>query len=349
MGAMDAENSVLLVDDDESLLELLGAALEQQGFQLTLAATQAQALRLLETIAFDAVVCDVCLDGDADGAVVLEAARRLHPQTVGILITGYQHAWDVDRAVAALKGGALDYLQKPVNPETIGATIRGALREARLHARDGQLQFVELVDILSEMVANSIERVDPYTAGHGERTRKYCRMLAERCGLERTVTERLELAAIAHDYGKIYLDDLGFLTKKGPLTAEEYRAVQEHPSLGATKLGGHSQLKEVCHYVAEHHEKWDGTGYPRRLAGEQISLPGRILGVVEVFDSLATRRSYKDVWELPKTTRYFASQRGRAFDPEVCDLFLDLLSEHGPEWMSAPQEDLRAAGLDCPS
>ncbi|MDP6408734.1 MAG: HD domain-containing phosphohydrolase [Planctomycetota bacterium] len=344
---MDAGTSVLLVDDDEGLLELLGAALERQGFHLTLAATQAQALRLLETIAFDAVVCDVCLDGGADGADVLEAARRLHPQTVVLLITGYRQAWDVNRAVAALKGGALDYLQKPIDPETLGATIRGALREARLHARDGHLEFMELVDILSEMVANSIERVDPYTAGHGERTRKYCRILAERCGLETTVTERLELAAIAHDYGKIYLDDLGFLTKKGPLTADEYRAVQEHPSLGASKLGGHSQLKEVCHYVAEHHERWDGSGYPHRLAGEQISLPGRILGVVEVFDSLATRRSYKDVWKLPKTTEFLGAQRGKAFDPEVCNLFLDLLGEHGQEWMRAPQEDLRAVGLEC--
>ncbi|MDP6538515.1 MAG: HD domain-containing phosphohydrolase [Planctomycetota bacterium] len=344
---MDAEISVLLVDDDECLLELLGAALQRQGFRLTLASTQVQALRLLETLAFDAVVCDVCLDGDSDGAVVLEAARRLRPQTVVLLITGYRQAWDVDRAVAALKGGALDYLRKPVDPETLGATIRGGLREARLRSSGGELQFMELVDILSEMVANSIERVDPYTAGHGERTRKYCRMLAERCGLERTATERLELAAIAHDYGKIYLDDLGFLTKKGPLTADEYRAVQEHPRLGADKLGGHSQLEDVCQFVAEHHEKWDGTGYPRRLAGEEISLPGRILGVVEVFDSLATRRSYKDVWELPKTTEFFAAQRGKAFDPEVCDLFLELLDEHGPEWMRAPQEDLRAAGLEC--
>jgi HD-GYP domain-containing protein (c-di-GMP phosphodiesterase class II) len=207
------------------------------------------------------------------------------------------------------------------------------------------LEFADLVAILSEMVAATIERVDPYTAGHGERTRRYCCLLAEKVGLERARRERLELAAIAHDYGKIYLDDLTFLTKKGPLTAAEYQEVQRHPTLGAQKLGSHAHLTEVCQYVGEHHEKWDGSGYPRRLKGEEISLAGRVLGIVEVFDSLSTKRSYKEVWELSKTIDFFAAQRGRAFDPGVLDAFLGLLAVHGEEWMAAPMKDLKAAGV----
>jgi putative two-component system response regulator len=189
------------------------------------------------------------------------------------------------------------------------------------------------------MVANTIERIDPYTAGHGERTRRYCNLLAERIGIDLHTRERLQLAAIAHDYGKIYLDDLTFLTKKGQLTAAEYQQVQRHPLLGAEKLGGHSRLREVCQWVAEHHERWDGTGYPHRKRGTQISLPGRVLCVVEVFDSLATKRSYKDAWGLQKVLDFFDSQREQAFDPDVLDAFLSLLQQHGERWIAQPQLD----------
>jgi putative two-component system response regulator len=334
--------SVLLVDDDSALVELLGELLELQGFLVTRSVSAEEALRLLRSLCFDAVVTDVVFQGQADGERVLRAARELQPEAVVVLMTGHPV---IESAVAAIKGGATDYLQKPVQPELLGATVRRALRERRLTRVGDALGFGELVDILSEMVANSIERVDPYTAGHGERTRRYCRYMAELVGLSTQTRERLELAAIAHDYGKIYLDDLGFLTKKGPLTAEEYRQVQHHPQLGASKLGRHPQLRDVCHYVAEHHEKWDGTGYPLRRKGEETSLPGRILGIVEVFDSLSTKRSYKDIWELDQTLAFFRAQRGRAFDPELLDGFVGLLEEHGAEWMAAPQRDLEAAGL----
>lgn len=332
--------SVLLVDDDPRTLELIGAVLDHQGFDTSLARTPEAAIQLLKSIRYDAVVTDVVFDGYSEGSLVLAAARDLQPRAVVVLMTGYP---ELESAVSAIKAGALDYLKKPVDPIVLAAYIQSALREREIEKPE--LEFKDLVDILSGMVANTIERVDPYTAGHGERTRKYCRILADDVGLETARRERLELAAIAHDYGKIYLDDLTFLTKKGPLSAAEYKEVQRHPALGAKKLGTHATLEEVCRYVAEHHERFDGTGYPNRSKGDQISLAGRILCVVEVFDSLSTKRSYKDVWELPKTIDFFAAQRGRAFDPDVLDSFLALLDVHGEEWMAAPLADQRAAGL----
>ena len=337
-----APPSVLLVDDDRATLELLGHALGLQGFDVSLAVTPKEAQHLLQSVTVDAVVTDVHFDGFEEGENVLAACRELQPNAVVILMTGYP---EVEGAVSAIKRGALDYLVKPVDPVVLGAMVHRALRERTLERDEGQLEFTEVVNILSEMVANTIERVDPYTAGHGERTRKYCRILAESFDLDATTTERIELAAIAHDYGKIYLEDLSFLTKAGPLTPEEYREVQKHPALGASKLGDNPYLEEVCQYVAEHHEKFDGTGYPNRMKGEEISLPGRILGVVEVFDSLSTKRSYKDVWPLDKTLDFFEAQRGRAFDPAVLDAFISLLEVHGEEWMAAPQTDLLAAGV----
>ncbi|MBK7641624.1 MAG: response regulator [Planctomycetes bacterium] len=336
----EARPCVLLVDDEPRTLELLGAVLEHQGFQTSLAATPQAAIELLRTLRFDAVVTDVVFDGYAEGSLVLAAARDLQPRAIILLMTGYPK---IEGAVSAIKAGALDYIQKPVDGIMLGTFLERALKEREIERPN--LVFKDLIEILSAMVANTIERVDPYTAGHGSRTRKYCRFLAEKLGLERERTEHLELAAIAHDYGKIYLDDLGFLTKKGPLTEAEFQAVQRHPQLGAKKLGHHSQLAEVRRFVAEHHEKWDGTGYPNRLAGDAIALESRILCVVEVFDSLATKRSYKDIWPLAKVQAYFTEQRGKAFDPLVLDPFLAMLERDGERWMRAPAEDLRAAGL----
>jgi putative two-component system response regulator len=328
---------VLLVDDEVRTLELLGEVLVRQGFEVELAIEPRAAMDLLKVGEFDAVVTDVVFHGVADGTQVLAAARELQPGAVVVLMTGYAV---IEGAVAAIKGGAFDYLQKPVDPIVLGATIQRAVRERAMDGED--LGFDELVDILSGMVAHTIERIDPYTAGHGERSRRYARLLGEHLGIERSAREKLELAAIAHDYGKIYLDDLGFLTKKGPLTDDEYREVKKHPALGARKLGSHERLKEVKEWVAEHHEKWDGTGYPAGKKGEEISVPGRILGVVEVFDSLATKRSYKEAWELERVLEFFREQREKAFDPLVLDPFVALLEEHGTAWLRQPKLDREA-------
>lgn len=345
--AMDISHpSVLLVDDESSTLELMGTLLERQGFQVTLARTTRDAIQQLSDRPFDAVVSDVVFEGSDEGGEVLAAARSLRPQAVSILMTGYPR---IEGAVEAIRDGAIDYLQKPVDPVVLSATIQRAVRERRMARRPEELTFNDMVDILSGLVSQTIERVDPYTAGHGERTRKYCRTIASDLGLDRETTQRLELAAIAHDYGKIYLEDLSFLTKKGPLTPGEYKMVQRHPEVGAERLGSHPQLKDVCRYVAEHHEKWDGTGYPLRLKGGQISPAGRILCVVEVFDSLTTKRSYKAPWSLDKTLDFFEVQSGRAFEPEVLDIFLRLLEQNGPEWLSAPQRDLEKAGVIEPT
>ena len=334
--------SVLLVDDEVGTLELMGTLLERQGFRVTLARETREAIRLLADRPFDAVVSDVVFEGSEEGGEVLAACRSLRPEAVSILMTGYPR---IEGAVDAIREGAIDYLQKPVDPVVLSATIQRAVRERRMARRPEEVTFNDMVDILSDLVSQTTERVDPYTAGHGERTRRYCRYIAHDLGLDPQTTERLELAAIAHDYGKIYLDDLSFLTKKGPLTPAEYKMVQSHPEVGAQRLGTHPQLAEVCRYVAEHHEKWDGTGYPLRLKGGQISAAGRILCVVEVFDSLTTKRSYKAPWGLDKTLDFFEAQSGRSFEPEVLDAFLRLLERHGEEWLVAPQKDLEKAGV----
>lgn len=335
---------VLLVDDEPAILEVLGTVLEAQGLSLRLAATVEDAVRAIETEPFDAVVTDVVFDGRPRGEEVLAAANHHLPNAVCILITGFPR---VDAAVQAIKLGASDYLTKPVEPTAVFETIRRAVNERKLGGE--HVPFNDLVEILSGLVAKSIETVDVYTAGHGNRTRRYCKLVAEDFGLDRTTVEQLELAAIAHDYGKIFLDDLGFLTKKGPLTPNERREMQKHPLVGAKQLGSNPCMREVVQFIAEHHERWDGLGYPHRLKASEISRPGRILCVIEVFDSLTTIRSYKKAWSIQKTLDFFESQAGRAFDPEILDTFLPLLEVNGRSWVETTKSDLAAAGVLIPS
>jgi len=340
----DRPLEVLLVDDELETIEILGAVLEALGFSVTLSGTPQDAIRAVTAREFDAVITDVMFEGRSAGEEVLAATRELRPKAVCILMTGFPR---VEAAVQAMKVGATDYVTKPVDPKVLSEAIKRAVTERRLDREE--LPYQDLVDILSGLVAKSIERVDPYTAGHGERTRRYCKLVAQDFGLDPKTVERLELAAIAHDYGKIFLDDLDFLTKKGPLTPMERREMQRHPLVGAERLGHHPQLQHVVQFVAEHHERWDGLGYPYRLKAEEISRPGRILCVVEVFDSLTTRRSYKNAWSLDKTMDYFESQSGRAFEPDILDTFLALLAKNGQAWLDAPKADLTAAGLLVPA
>ena len=242
---------VLLVDDEPREIEVMGMVLERQGLEVVLASSPAEAIARLKKEKFDAIVTDVVFHGYSDGTRILEAARKHVPEAIVVLMTGYPV---IEGAVSAIKGGALDYLQKPVAPVILAATIHRALREKRMEKNS--LSFGELVDILSELVAQTIERVDPYTAGHGERTRKYCRIMAEELGMDIATIERLELAAIAHDYGKIYLDDLTFLTKKGPLTAQEYREVQRNGP-------HHAFVQSVKHlFVVEHYQLGESSKSP---------------------------------------------------------------------------------------
>ena len=260
----DRQLDVLIADDEAPTLEVLGAVLEAQGFLVRLARTPEDAFRILRDHEVDAVVTDVMFEGRPAGEEILAATRDLRPDAVCVLMTGYPR---VEAAVQAMKVGATDYVTKPVEPVELATTIRRAVNEKRL-ARE-ELPFHDLVDVLSGLVSKSIERVDPYTAGHGERTRHYCKLVAEDFGLDAKTIERLELAAIAHDYGKIFLDDLGFLTKKGPLTPDERREMQRHPLVGAERPRDPSPARAG---------RPVRRGAPRTLGWARLPLPSEGLG-----------------------------------------------------------------------
>lgn len=324
---------VLILDDDRALLESLEEYLGTRGFEVDAVARTSEALAALERTVYDAVVTDVLLDGRTEGEAVLRCAREKRPDVVVVMMTAFPILED---AVGAMRHGAADYLRKPVSPRALSAFLHREIQMRRIEAESFALD--DLVSILSELVSRTIEHIDPYTRGHGERAAYYCDKIARRFDLSEPERKRLHLAAIAHDYGKIYLRDLGFLTKEGPLTDLERQEIMRHPHLGAEKLGVDARLKPITRAIAEHHERYDGRGYPYGLQGEEISFPGRILCVVEVLDALATRRSYKPPWPIDRIREFFAEQRGNAFDPQVSDRVLEAIQEEGAAFF-APDPD----------
>ncbi len=189
----------------------------------------------------------------------------------------------------------------------------------------------------------AVEFRDEDTGAHIERIGRFSTLLAERAGLDRELCERMSYAAPLHDVGKVAIPD-AILLKPGPLTAEERAIVETHAEEGHRLLrGSSSSILDMAATIAlSHHEKWDGSGYPRGLAGEAIPIEGRIVAVADVFDALTTDRVYRSAYTLEQAVELMREQRGRHFDPVLLDTFLEVLSSSGPDAREQLRSDPQA-------
>jgi putative nucleotidyltransferase with HDIG domain len=183
-----------------------------------------------------------------------------------------------------------------------------------------------------------IEAKDPTTSGHSERVAHYVDRLARRCGVGAEERESLRLAGLLHDVGKIGVPG-AILCKEGPLAPAERELIERHPAVGYEILAGLEGCEDARLWVYQHHERWDGAGYPNRLAGEDVALPGRILILAEVYDALAEARSYKPAWPIEKIVAVFRAEAGKHFDPDLSHLVADGLEAEGRRFF-APGPDL---------
>ncbi|MFN8549711.1 MAG: HD domain-containing protein, partial [Candidatus Eisenbacteria bacterium] len=288
------------------------AALEVNGFRVCTKTRPQEALAILEDTRFDAILLDLVME-EMCGEEVLERVLDQDPDAVVILMSGDPH----DHARSPGRG-AFDFLAKPLNFPVVCRAIERAIAKAQLRGENSQLhQFIH-------GLANAIEAKDPFTRGHSDRVVEVTGRVAAALGLSEEDRRILRLASILHDVGKIGVPD-AILRKPGPLTPEEWALVRQHPQIGNSILQPIPNLDEVRQCVLEHHEKWDGTGYPRGLRGREVSIRGRILILAEVFDALAHHRSYKPAWPRQQVIDFLESQSGRHFDPEITPVFVDLI------------------------
>jgi putative two-component system response regulator len=327
--APQGRHRVLLVDDEADVLRFVQSILERAGYAVTGVPSLAQALRALAADRFELVLTDLYL-GDTDlGHQVAEVARAQQPPTPVVVMTGRP---TFDAAQGALRHRVEDIVVKPVDAEHLVATCQRVVRDTHLARRNQELESANRV--LTSVLPRTIEMKDPTTSGHAARVVGYTDTLAQRCGVGPEQRASLRLAALLHDIGKIGVPD-SILRKPGPLTADEMEVVKRHPAMGYEVLAPLAEHGDVRDWVYQHHERWDGKGYPNGLAGEDVALPGRILVLAEVYDALVEERSYKPAWPVDKIVALFRDQAGRQFDPHLAKMVADGLEGQGKRYFAA--------------
>jgi putative two-component system response regulator len=307
---------ILLVEDDAPLLDVMRYLLEAEGYEVCPAVNGKQALDLFVSSRPSLVVSDIMMP-EMNGYELLEAIRVM-PEGITVpflFLSARTERSDVDRARSL---GVDDYLFKPFEaPELINAV------RARLDRR----RVIELFDTRAAhlqtviMLANVIETRDPYTAGHLERVRRLALNLAFALNWNTEDIAILEFGAILHDIGKIVVPSQ-VLKKTGPLTKEEWKLMRQHPEVGAKMLEGVDHLKAAVPYVLNHHEWWNGSGYPAGLKGEKIPREGRLLAIADAFDAMTTNRPYHSSMPAVDALDELARYRGIYFDPDMVDAFI---------------------------
>ena len=293
------QGPILVVDDEPSNRALLQEILEGRGYSVATASNGLQALEEFARVQPHLVLLDVVMP-QLDG---FEGCRRLKndPQsrlTPVVLITGLTAHEDRIRGIEA---GADEFLNKPYDSTELLARVRSLLN---LKATTDELESAETVLFA---LAQSIEAKDPYTEGHCERLSQYSARLGEWLGLPEEQVIALRRAGIVHDIGKVAVPD-SILLKPGPLAEEEWAIIREHPVVGERICAPLKSFRLVLPIIRHHHEKFDGSGYPDGLRGEEIPLTARILQMVDIYDALTTHRPYKRAWSPVEALEMMTSE-----------------------------------------
>lgn len=320
---------VILAEDDRAVRGVLRAALPPERFEVAEVADGEEALRRFQAAGADLIFSD--LQMPRMGGLELLRRVRDHDDTAAfIILTG---AGTVQNAVEALRLQADDYLVKPFHVDEVllsaerAVAYRRLLRENRAYRAHLEERVAEqarqieglVIDALRSLAA-AIETRDDYTGGHVERVARYAAATGRELGLAGDELHALWVGALLHDVGKIGVSD-AVLRKPAPLTAEEYEEMKRHPEIGARIMEGSSFLRPGHTAVLHHQERWDGTGYPAGLAGEQIALHGRIVAVVDTYDAIVSSRPYRTAGTCEQALEELRRYAGTQFDPAVVAAF----------------------------
>ncbi len=324
--------SILIVDDLPIVRLSLQRILTKVGYRCREAEDVPSALVVLEGDAIDLILCDIQMPG-ASGLDLVRAIQPRIPDTSVIMVSSLE---DAETAIECLQQGAFGYVLKPFQPREILVQVNGALRRRMLEIafrdREAQLahkvheQTVEIRDSREEIALRLIsasEHRDNETGMHVRRIGLYAAEMARMLGWDQERIDTIQAAAPMHDIGKIGVPD-AILQKPSSLTADEWVVMKKHTIMGATILKGSTVpfIRMGARIAIGHHEKWDGSGYPKGLRGEAISIEARITALVDVYDAASNRRHYKDAWPEEKVVELIRKGRGTHFDPSLVEPFL---------------------------
>jgi putative two-component system response regulator len=339
---------ILVVDDDAAVRSFLVDTLRDAGHDVRDVGSAWEARHVLEHEAFGLLVSEVSMPRET-GLDLIRFTTYEYPTTATLLMSALE---DPGIARAAMDYGAYGFLTKPVSRSAILVGVMNALRlrDVQAQQRAEREQLERTVTLRTGALVQSLERLEgaaeqgrvlqveaihrwaqaaeyrePGIRRHVKRVSRYCGAMGRAFGLH---LGSLELATVLHDVGKARIPDT-ILLKPGALTADERLAIETHADIGYEMLrdSGSSVLDLAAVIARTHHEKFDGSGYPRRLAGADIPIEGRIAAVADVFDALTSDRVYRQAWSIETTVTWMTRERGKHFDPEVLDAFLSSMDE----------------------
>ncbi len=327
-----SDASLLVVDDEPLVGAILQRWLEMEGYRCDVALSGPQALSKLQASPYELVLSDIMMPG-MDGISLLARIRDGWPSTAVIMITGVD---DRESARRALELGAYGYVIKPLERNEILINVYSALERRRLtleslayeeelerkvEERTRELRKRE-EEIAFRLVA-AAEYRDDETGAHVQRVGLFAEALAQALGWDHERTYLIRRAAPMHDIGKIGIPD-HILRKPGPLTSEEFETIKQHTVIGKEILSGSDipLLNLAAEVALHHHERWDGTGYPMGLKGEEIPISARLVAICDVFDALTNDRVYRLAMEEEKALEIMHQGNGSHFDPSLFQVFL---------------------------
>src|SRR3982075_3517023 len=318
--------TILVADDQASNRELLEELLTAEGFKVASVSNGVAALEQLSVVPIDLVLLDVMMP-QLTGFEACEKIKS-NPDTYLIPVILITALSDKQDRIEGIKAGADDFLSRPVDRTELLARVRSLLK---LKQRTDELERAESVLFT---LARRIEGKDPYTHGHCERLAEYSASLGEHLGLPDDQITALRRAGVVHDIGKIAIPD-SIILKPSSLSPDEWKLMREHPVVGERICAPLKSFRSVLPIIRHHHEKFDGSGYPDGLRGENIPVTARVLQIVDVYDALTTDRPYKKAFSITDALQTMKEEVARGWwDPHIFDQFERLVRSGAADFLA---------------
>ena len=327
---------ILAVDDEEGIVDSLSIFLKRSGYDFTGVTDPIKAVELVKTEHFDLMILDFIMT-PFHGDQVVEEIRKFNKDLYILLLTGHK---DLAPPLDTIRRLDIQgYCEKSDKFDQLLLLIESGIKsiEQMNHIKkiNDELSdtYVKLEHAYLESIQTlryTIEAKDIYTRGHSDRVAAYSVLIGKRLGLSDDDLKTLQIGGLFHDIGKIGVPD-SIIQKEGKLDDDEYSQIKQHPNIGVHILSNASIFKDILPIVEHHHEKYDGTGYPGKLAGEDIPYLARIAAVADSFDAMASKRAYREALPIDRIISEFMRCRGTQFDPDIDDVFIDILENHFDE------------------
>ena len=322
---------ITVVDDDAANLKMAGHILSKHGMRVTALRSGKALLDYVKTNSPDLILLDIRMP-EMDGFETMVKLREGPQPGSGIPVIFLTADENRESETRGLELGAMDFIKKPFVPEVLALRVQHTVELVRLQRDleaevDKRTREIENLSIqVVQTLAEAIDAKDEYTKGHSGRVAEYSKMIAERLGYSAQQQDKVYMMGLLHDVGKIGVPD-AVINKPTGLTDEEYEIIKKHPVTGDRILRKIEDMPDLATGARWHHEKYDGSGYPDGLKGDEIPEAARIIAVADSYDTMASRRSYRDIMPQAEIRKEIEEGRGTQFDPALADIMLQIIDE----------------------